>query len=232
MSTTTAMDVRPTSNQWDWIYATRAVDAMGWYEPDPITSRRLVADAATRGARSIIDVGGGASSLVDHLIDLDLDRIAVLDISAAGLAVAQHRLGARAKEVEWIVGDVTKVRDVGRFDVWHDRAAFHFLLDRGSRRGYVRLALRTVPVGGTAIVATFAEDGPERCSGMPVRRYDPVSLAGECSEGFRLTGALRHEHHTPAGVTQRFQYSSFERVSPDAGQVRKSVLGQVAEDAR
>src|SRR5918995_3339955 len=128
------MDVRPTSNQWDWIYATRAVETVGWYEPDPITSRKLVVEAVARGARSIIDVGGGASSLVDHLLELDLDRIAVLDISAAGLAVAQHRLGSRANEVQWIVGDVTEIRDLGRFEIWHDRAAFHFLLDRGSRR--------------------------------------------------------------------------------------------------
>jgi SAM-dependent methyltransferase len=209
-------DVRPTSNQWDWIYATRAVDAVGWYEPDPFTSRKLVDEAVARGARSVIDVGGGASSLVDHLIDLDLDRVAVLDISAAGLAVAQHRLGTRANEVEWIVGDVSNVRDVGRFDVWHDRAAFHFLLDDRSRRGYVRLAERTVPVGGTAIIATFAEDGPERCSGMPVRRYDPVDLALEWGGGFRLMSDLRYEHHTPAGVPQRFQYSCLERVSSGA----------------
>jgi hypothetical protein len=207
-------DVQPTSNQWDWIYATRAVDALGWYEPDPFTSRTLVGDAMARGARSVIDIGGGASSLVDHLIDLDLDRIAVLDISAAGLAIAQHRLGERAQEVDWIVGDFSKVQDVGRFDIWHDRAAFHFLLDEGSRRGYVRLAERTVHVGGTAIIATFAEDGPERCSGMPVRRYDPVSLALECGGSFRVRSALRYEHHTPAGIRQRFQYSCLERVIP------------------
>jgi SAM-dependent methyltransferase len=207
-------DGQPTGNRWDWIYATRALDAVGWYEPDPFMSRNLVGEAVARGARTIIDVGGGASSLVDHLIDLDLDRVAVLDISEAGLAVAQHRLGRRACEVEWIVGDVSAVPEVGRFDVWHDRAAFHFLLDDGSRRGYVRLAERTVPVGGTAIIATFDEDGPERCSGMPVRRYDPVSLELECAGSFRLMSATRYEHHTPAGVPQRFQYSCLERVIP------------------
>ena len=196
------------------MYATRAVETVGWYEPDPITSRSLVVEAVARGARSVVDVGGGASSLVDHLLDLGLERIAVLDISAAGLAVAQHRLGSRANEVEWIVGDVTELRDVGRFEIWHDRAAFHFLLDRGSRRRYLRLAERTLPVGGIAIIATFAEDGPERCSGMPVRRYDSGSLAMECGDRFRLTSATRYEHHTPAGVVQRFQYSSLERVTP------------------
>ncbi|MEO5964618.1 MAG: class I SAM-dependent methyltransferase [Candidatus Limnocylindrales bacterium] len=100
-----------------------AVDAVGWYEPDPGTSRRLVAEAVHAGARSIIDVGGGASSLVDHLLDLGLDRITILDVSEAGLAVARHRLGDRDTAVEWVVGDVTDRADVGRFDIWHDRAA-------------------------------------------------------------------------------------------------------------
>lgn len=200
------------SNQWDWIYATRAVDAVGWYEPDPSTSRRLVAEAVDAGARSIIDVGGGASSLVDHLLDLGLDRIAVLDVSEAGLAVARHRLGDRAEAVEWVVGDVTEVSDVGRFDIWHDRAAFHFLLEDGARRRYVELATRTVSIGGVAIVATFDQDGPERCSGMPIRRYEPEDIATEFGDAFRPTGSTRHVHHTPAGVPQRFQYSTLTRV--------------------
>ncbi len=211
------METHPSSNEWDWIYATREMDAVGWYEPDPVTSRELVAEAMAQGRRSIIDIGGGASRLVDHLVDLDLDRIAVLDISEAGLAFSRHRLGTREQGVEWIVGDVSTVDDVGVFDIWHDRAAFHFLLDEASRRRYVRLAERTVRVGGVAIVATFADDGPERCSGMPVLRYTPGELAAECGDGFRLMGSRRYLHHTPAGVPQRFQYSILERVMPDAG---------------
>lgn len=206
------MDARPAAEHWESIYATREPDAVGWYESDPRTSRVLVADAIDGGARSIIDIGGGASSLVDHLLELELDRIAVLDISGAGLEVARHRLGARADAVEWIVGDVTQVEDLGRFDVWHDRAAFHFLLDGTARRRYARLAERTVPVGGEAIVATFATDGPERCSGLPVRRYDPPDLALECGEGFRLVDSRRYLHHTPAGSPQQFQFSTLERV--------------------
>jgi ubiquinone/menaquinone biosynthesis C-methylase UbiE len=213
------MATQPSSNQWDWIYATREPNAVGWYEPDPLTSRELVAAALARGGRSIIDIGGGASSLVDHLLDLDLDleRIAVLDISEAGLAVARHRLGPRADAVEWIVGDVATIDSVGRFDIWHDRAAFHFLLDEEQRDRYAALAARTVPVGGVAIVATFAQDGPERCSGMPVRRYDPPDLARECGDAFSLIDSRRHLHHTPAGKPQSFQYSMFERVDPGAG---------------
>lgn len=214
------------SNPWDWIYATRAVDAVGWYEPDPSTSRRLVAEAVDAGARSIIDVGGGASSLVDHLLDLGLDRVAVLDVSEAGLAVARHRLGDRETAVEWVVGDVTDVSDVGRFDIWHDRAAFHFLLGDGARRRYVDLATRTVSIGGVAIVATFDQDGPERCSGMPIRRYEPEDIATEFGDGFRLTGSTRYLHHTPAGVPQRFQYSTLARVLTRDGRAVASTLDQ------
>lgn len=210
-------DTRSPSDKWDWIYATRAVNAVGWYEPEPVNSQALVAEAVARGGRSIIDVGGGASRLVDHLLDLGLDRIAVLDISEAGLAVSRHRLGPRAEAIEWIVGDVAAVDDVGEFDIWHDRAAFHFLLDEAARRRYVRLAERTVRIGGVAIIATFADDGPERCSGMPVRRYNPAELAQMCGPAFQLIGSRRYVHHTPAGVAQSFQYSTLERVISSEG---------------
>ncbi len=201
------------ADHWDQIYATRAPDAVGWYEPDPVVSRELVATAIQRGARSLIDIGGGASSLVDRVLDLGLERIAVVDISEAGLAVARDRLGDRAAQVEWIVADVATIADLGRFDIWHDRAVFHFLLDADDRHHYADLAARTVPPGGTAIVATFAADGPERCSGLPVRRYEPEALAEECGPPFRLAGSVRHLHHTPSGFAQSFQYATFERVA-------------------
>jgi len=148
---------------------------------------------------------------VDHLLDLDLERIAVLDISDAALTLARHRLGDRAERIEWIVGDASDLGDVGTFDIWHDRAAFHFLLEPAARRRYADLARRTVPDGGTAIVATFADDGPERCSGMLVQRYEPETLAAELGDGFRLVDSRRYLHHTPAGFPQQFQYSTFRR---------------------
>jgi len=212
------VDARPSSKQWDWIYATRQMDAVGWNEPDPVTSRELVAEAMAGGGRSVIDVGGGGSRLVDHLVDLGLSPIAVLDISAAGLAVAQHRLGERAGAIEWIVGDAASLETVGQFDIWHDRGAFHFLLDDASRRHYIGLVQRTIPVGGSAIIATFADDGPERCSGMPVQRYEPDLLSQTFGDGFRLAGSRRYLHHTPLGVPQQFQYSTLERVIPSEGQ--------------
>lgn len=208
-----AMDTIEQTNRWDWLYATRALDTLGWYEPRPTTSLGLIDEAVAAGARSIVDVGGGGSFLVDHLVDLGLDRVTVVDVSEAGMAVAKHRLGPRAASVEWVVGDLAELTDVGMADLWHDRAAFHFLLEPAERANYAALATRTVPEGGHAIVATFAEDGPERCSGMPIQRYDARSLAAVFHPAFRLTGEHRYSHHTPAGVEQRFLYVTLERVA-------------------
>jgi 2-polyprenyl-3-methyl-5-hydroxy-6-metoxy-1,4-benzoquinol methylase len=196
---------------WQNVYLTRRADEVGWYEPDPAVSRRLVSGAVRSGARSVIDVGGGASSLVDHLLDLDLERVAVLDVSEAGLGVARRRLGERAGRVEWIAGDVTSVGEVGRFDVWHDRAVFHFLVAPQDRAAYVRLAEGTLAPGGTLVVATFAPDGPDRCSGLPVCRYDGGGLAEALGPGFRLVAAERHTHTTPGGTRQRYVYATLTR---------------------
>lgn len=196
---------------WQNVYLTRPSDGVGWYEPEPVVSRRLVAEAVRRGAQSVIDVGGGASSLVDHLLDLDVPRIAVLDVAGAGMDVSRRRLGARAGRVEWIVGDVTSVSDVGQFDVWHDRALFHFLIEPEERAAYVRLAQRTLGPGGTLVIATFAPDGPERCSGLPVCRYGGDDLAEALGPAFRLGATERYTHTTPGGVDQRYVYATFTR---------------------
>ena len=198
---------------WQNIYLTRAPDQVGWYEPDPVVSRRLIAGARVLGAQSVIDIGGGASKLVDYLLDLGIERIAVLDVSDAGLAIARRRLGDRADRVEWIVGDVTDVADIGVFDVWHDRAVFHFLTDAEDRNRYVKLAGDTIHPGGTAFVATFASDGPEQCSGLPVCRYDAEKLARSFAAGFQFTGSERHTHTTPGGVSQQFTYVTLARVA-------------------
>ena len=135
-------------------------------------------------------------SLVDHLLDLDLQRVAVLDVSEAGLAVSRRRLGDQAGRVEWVVGDVTSVGGLGHFDVWHDRAVFHFLVQPGERAAYVRLAQRTLVPGGTLIIATFAPDGPERCSGLPVCRYGGGQLADALGPMFRLDAKrAAYPHH-------------------------------------
>jgi SAM-dependent methyltransferase len=163
---------------------------------------------------AVIDVGGGASPLAGRLLDLGY-AAAVLDISAAALDRAKARLGARADQVGWIVADVTEVADVGRFDVWHDRAAFHFLTRPYERERYVGLLSRTVPPGGHAIIATFAPDGPAQCSGLDVVRYDGESLARELGAGFEQLRSVPETHFTPWGKPQSFQYSVF-RHRPDA----------------
>lgn len=199
---------------WQHVHATREPTQVGWYERDPQVSRRLVASALDAGAGSVIDVGGGASLLVDRLLELGVQRVAVLDISEAGLAIARRRLGAVADRVEWIVGDVTALETVGEFDVWHDRAVFHFLIDPMSRHRYVALSERTVRPGGTAVMATFAPDGPERCSGLPVHRFGEEDIARECGDGWHPIASERHVHLTPAGIEQRYLYATFRRVGP------------------
>ena len=202
------------TEHWDRIYERRSPREVSWYERTPTISIRRVRQAADAGARSLLDVGAGASTLVDEALELGL-RIAVLDISERALNASSERLGSRAGQVEWIVGDVTAIEDVGRFDIWHDRAVFHFLTDAFDQERYVSLCERTVALGGIAIVATFAPDGPEMCSGLPVRRYDASELAERCGPRFELVDSERHVHLTPRGVEQRFLYASFRRVSED-----------------
>jgi SAM-dependent methyltransferase len=203
------------AEHWQRIYASRSADALSWFEATPEVSLRRVHAALRDGARSVIDVGGGASRLVDALVVLELERIAVLDVSRAALDVARRRLGSLADRVEWIEGDVTSVEAPEPFDVWHDRAVFHFLTDRADRRAYVSLCERTVRPGGIAIVSTFAPDGPEVCSGLPVRRYSAGELAEECGPRFDLIDAERHLHVTPRGVVQPFISTAFRRVAND-----------------
>jgi SAM-dependent methyltransferase len=198
---------------WEGIYSSRSPDDVSWYEPVPVMSRKLIAEAIDEGAESVIDIGGGSSSLVDQLLDLGVKRVAVLDISEAGLAVSKLRLGGSASRVEWIVGDVTAVQDVGQFDVWHDRAVFHFLTTDEDRRNYVRLAEHTLSPAGLAVMATFASDGPERCSGLEVRRYDLAQLAEQCGPGFEPAQSERYVHITPRGVRQNFLYTTFRRAT-------------------
>jgi SAM-dependent methyltransferase len=196
---------------WDRVYASKGDAELSWYEPEPRRSMELILDVS-HGSGRVIDVGGGSSVLVDRLLDQRFDRIAVLDISHVALERAKARLGERAARVEWIEADVTKVDDLGQFDVWHDRAVFHFMTEPADRAAYAALLSRTVSVGGHAIIATFALDGPETCSGLPVRRYDGQSLAGELGAGIDLVKSVPETHLTSWGKPQSFQYSLFRHV--------------------
>jgi len=170
-------------------------------------------------------VGGGASVLVDRLLDLPFGEIVVLDISETALGKARARLGERAGRVRWVVADVTESPELGSFDVWHDRAVFHFLTDPTDRRSYIELARKTVPEGGHLVIATFADDGPEQCSNLDVRRYNARSLASELGDGFTLVREARETHLTPGGKPQQFTFAVFERAVAadhvDAGTLRR-----------
>jgi len=196
---------------WQNVYATKAENEVSWYQENPASSLDLVAATGVPSDAAIIDVGGGASRLVDCLLDKGFRRVAVLDLSENALGEAKTRLGRRADAVDWIVADVTTWEPSRTYDLWHDRAAFHFLTEPADREAYVVRLKRAVHRGGHVIIATFAPDGPERCSGLPIVRYDPDALARMLGQDFELVDSRRHDHLTPSGNTQHFQFSRFLR---------------------
>jgi SAM-dependent methyltransferase len=197
-------------SHWDRVYSSKAETEVSWYQAEPKLSLELIREFCP-SCGSVIDVGGGASLLVDRLLAEGFSHLSVLDISEAALERAKGRLGARSDQVKWIVGDVTEVRSVGAFDVWHDRAVFHFLTDPTDRQKYTQLALRTLSPGGHLILATFAPDGPTRCSGLDICRYDAEAVLKELGDSFSIVKELRETHTTPAGRTQNFFYGVFRR---------------------
>lgn len=196
---------------WETVFATKADTAVSWHEAMPETSVALLLAAGFTPASAVIDIGGGASRLVDTLVARGATDVTVLDISGPALATARARLGVAAERVTWIASDVTEWRPGRRYDIWHDRAAFHFLADAEDRAAYAANLRRALVPGGHAVIATFAPDGPERCSGLPVVRYSPDMLAATLGPGFRLVDSRNHRHITPAGNEQSFQFSLLER---------------------
>jgi SAM-dependent methyltransferase len=194
-------------HHWQRVYERKPADAMSWHQPTAARSVAMIRRVAPDRLTSIIDVGGGASVLVDELLALDYERLTVLDLAASALDAARARLGPLAARVRWLESDVLEAAlPAGGFDVWHDRAVFHFLTARADRRAYVRQVRHAVRPGGFVIVATFAEDGPERCSGLPVSRYSAEALHREFGDGFELIGSEREVHHTPDDAAQSFVY--------------------------
>jgi SAM-dependent methyltransferase len=196
---------------WETVYSTKAETGVSWYQDEPRLSLELIGTVAPAKGGRIIDVGGGASVLVDRLLDRPFERIAVLDISETALDKAKARLGERAERARWVVADVTEAPELGAFDVWHDRAVFHFLTAPADRRSYVELARKTVPEGGHLVIATFADDGPLQCSNLDVCRYNARSLASELGEDFSLVREARETHKTPWDSSQAFFYGVFRR---------------------
>ncbi|HMA09174.1 MAG TPA: class I SAM-dependent methyltransferase [Ramlibacter sp.] len=196
-----------TMSHWEQVYATRAPDAVSWYQPHAKLSLDLIRRISAGPGTRVIDVGGGASTLVDDLLAAGIADVTVLDISAAALRVAQERLGEKAAKVQWITGDITRVELPGAaYDIWHDRAVFHFLTDPADRAAYVDQVRRAVRPGGHVIVAAFGPEGPTQCSGLPVVRYEPDELHAQFGGRFELVDHLSEAHRTPAGAVQQFVY--------------------------
>jgi len=192
---------------WEHIYHTKESTQVSWYQRHPRLSLQYIQNTGVGKSAHIIDVGGGTSTLVDHLLDNGFQHITVLDIAAAALEVAQQRLGQRATLVTWLEADITQTTlPHHEYDIWHDRAVFHFLTKAQDRQNYINTVKEAVKPGGHVIMATFANNGPERCSGLEVARYDPQSLHNEFGTDFELLDSTREEHHTPFGTEQKFIY--------------------------
>ena len=200
-------------SHWENVYTSKGEAEVSWFQHAPEPSLELLQQAGATVSSAIIDIGGGASRLVDTLVSLGFADLTVLDISEAALAAARARLGDRADAIEWIAADVTRWQPARRYDFWHDRAAFHFLTQGQDQQAYVSRLRQGLRVGGHVIVGTFAPDGPEKCSGLPVQRHDAASLAAVLGAGFELVDSRRHEHRTPWNSVQRFQFSTFRRIA-------------------
>jgi len=197
---------------WEHVYASKAANSVSWFQPRAGMSLQLIHDTGLGKDAAIIDIGGGASNLVDALLAESYSDLTVLDLSAAAIKVAKQRLGESAKTVHWIEADITCAEfPEDRFDLWHDRATFHFLLEPAERHAYRERLMHALRPGGHLILATFAEDGPEKCSGLPVMRYSPKTLGTELGDTFELIRHEKEAHLTPSGTVQQFNYCIFRR---------------------
>lgn len=196
---------------WEHIYTQRHPAELAWFQAHPATSLRLIEACGIGHDAALIDIGGGASLLVDKLVEAGYANVTVLDISPAAIHSAQARLGQRAAMVRWRVEDITRFAPSEKYALWHDRAVFHFLTEAVDRRAYLTAAASALESGGGMIIATFAPDGPEKCSGQPVVRYDAQSLMREAGEDFELLESCGETHVTPGGVRQSFNYCRFQR---------------------
>lgn len=200
-------------HHWEDVHSRKREDEVSWFQAQPETSLALITEG-TDALASVIDIGAGASRLVDALLAQGYRDVTVLDIASSALERAKERLGVQAGEVSWQVADVTRWLPARRYDVWHDRAVFHFLVESADRDAYRRALLHGTHPGSRVVIGTFAEDGPEKCSGLPVRRYSADELAAELGPDFVLEKTLRDAHSTPGGNIQNFRFCAFRRARP------------------
>jgi len=196
---------------WQRVYKEKGENQVSWFQERPNISLELIEAVRADPSSAMIDIGGGASRLVDALVEKSYRDLTVLDLSESAVSIAKMRLGERAAMVKWIVADVTRWEPPRSYDLWHDRAAFHFLTEASDRTAYIDRLTKAVRPGGHAIIGTFALDGPERCSGLPVVRYDAAQLSATLTPSFALVDMRRDDHKTPWGAIQHFQFSVFRR---------------------
>jgi 2-polyprenyl-3-methyl-5-hydroxy-6-metoxy-1,4-benzoquinol methylase len=197
---------------WDDVYGTKAENELSWFQEEPATSIEFIAHCGGGPNVPIIDIGGGESRLVDRLLDAGYRDVTVLDVSENALHHARERLGERGQAVQWIVADITRWTPPRRYRLWHDRAVLHFLTEAEQRAAYRRALLDAVEPQGCVVISTFALDGPEKCSGLPVVRYSPETLALELGPELQLVETRSEGHETPWGAVQLFQFSRFKRL--------------------
>ncbi|KHE93107.1 MAG: hypothetical protein SCABRO_01126 [Candidatus Scalindua brodae] len=197
---------------WENVYGQKRPVEVSWYQVEPAVSLKLIASTEIDHAAKIIDVGSGASALVDKLLDQGFRNVTVLDISSKAIHYVQERLGRRAENVCWIEADVTEFKSSVQYDFWHDRAVFHFLTDAEGRTQYVRRLEDAIKPGGHVVIAAFAIDGPPKCSELDVERYDPEKMKNELGESFELINSVSETHITPWNKQQKFIYCHFKKI--------------------
>lgn len=202
---------RDRKKHWEKVYGKKTPEEVGWYQIEPKISLELIASTGVSQTAKIVDVGGGASVLVDKLLNHGFKGVTVIDISSKALAHAKKRLGSRAESVKWIEADITELELPERYELWHDRAVFHFLTDAEDRKKYVQNMDRSLNAGGHAIIATFSLEGPRKCSGLKVERYSPEKMKDELGESFEFIKSVDEVHVTPSNTEQMFTCYLFKK---------------------
>lgn len=200
---------------WETIYQTKELKEVSWFQPTPKTSLGFFKQFRVPITAKVIDIGGGDSFLVDHLLDLGYLNISVLDISETAISRAKKRLGDKAKSVNWIVADVTTFNPTEKYDFWHDRAAFHFLTDEQDISTYLQTAKENINQAGVLVIGTFSEQGPKKCSGVEIKQYSETTMTNRLSDFFEKIGCVEVDHKTPFDTTQHFVFCSFRRLHVD-----------------
>jgi SAM-dependent methyltransferase len=200
---------------WEKVHAARAPTEVSWYQPVPARSLELIRATGAPLSAPILDVGGGASTLVDHLVGAGFTDVTVLDVASTALGLARARLGPAADRVTWVEADVTRFRPARRYQVWHDRAVFHFLTEAADRERYLEVLRGALRPAGCFVLATFGPEGPTRCSGLAVERYSAAGISTLLGRDFQLRMQQIEEHRTPAGAVQQFLCGWWQAEGPD-----------------